>query len=44
MSLMVCKGVPVFVEVCGGEKVDEGSVKAIFGGCVRSGGGGAIGA
>ena len=31
------------MEVCGGEKADEGSVKAIFGGCVRSGGG-AIGA
>ena len=34
--------VPVFVGVCecGGEKADEGNVKATFGGvCVRSGGG-----
>ena len=29
----------LWVSVCGGEKVDEGNVKATFGGCVRSGGG-----
>ena len=33
--------VPVFVGVCGGEKADEGNVKATFGVSVRSGGGGA---
>ena len=38
---MVCACARVCGCVCGGEKADEGNVKATFGVCVRSGGGGA---